>query len=156
MDLWVARTQPFVIVIEDLHWIDPSTLELLHLLADQCPNTRVLLLCTARPEFCPPWPLRAHHTLLTLDRLNARDTAEMMANVTASQTLSHRTIAALVQRSGGVPLFIEELTRTALENGQAELIGHTIPVSLHDSLMARIDRLGPARAVLQIGGGARN
>ena len=151
---WVlgsARTQPLVIATEDLHWIDPSTLELIQLLVEQGAHTQLLLLYTARPEFRPPWPLRAHHVQLTLNRLGARDIRMMVAQVTASKALSDDTVTAVVERTGGVPLFVEELTRALLESGDVKLAGRAIPATLHDSLMARLDRLGPAKEVIQIG-----
>ena len=153
--LGAARVQPVVIAIEDLHWADPSTLELLQLLVEQGATAQLLLLYTARPEFRVPWPLRAHHTQITLNRLNSRNVRTMVEEVAAHKAL-HRaltdeTIAAVVERTGGVPLFVEELTRAVLESGDAKLTGREIPVTLHDSLMARLDRLGPAKEVIQVG-----
>jgi predicted ATPase len=109
--LGAARTQPLVIVIEDLHWADPSTLELIQLLVDQGTTARLLLLYTARPEFHAPWAMRAHHTQITLNRLGVRDIRTIVAQVAASKALSDETVATVVERTGGVPLFIEELTR---------------------------------------------
>jgi tetratricopeptide (TPR) repeat protein len=146
-----ARTQPLVSVIEDLHWADPSTLELIQLLVAQGATAPLLLLYTARPEFHPPWPLRAHHTQLTLNRLSAREVRKMVSDVAARKALSDETIAIVVERTSGVPLFVEELTRAVLGSGDGKLMGRAIPVTLHDSLMARLDRLGPARDVAQIG-----
>ena len=149
--LGAARAQPTVIAIEDLHWADPSTLELIQLLVEQGATARLLLLYTARPEFRAPWPLRAHHTQITLNRLSARNVRTMVAQVAARKALSEETIATVVERTGGVPLFVEELTRAVLESGDAKLTGREIPVTLHDSLMARLDRLGPAKEVIQVG-----
>jgi predicted ATPase len=149
--LGAARTQPAVIVTEDLHWADPSTLELLQLLVEQGENARLLLLHTARPEFRPQWPLRAHHTQIALNRLSVSNVRTMVEEVAARVALSAETIAAVVERTGGVPLFVEELTRAVLESGDAGLTGPQIPVTLHDSLMARLDRLGPAKEVAQVG-----
>ena len=153
--LGAARVQPVVMAIEDLHWADPSTLELLQLLVEQGATAQLLLLYTARPEFRVPWPLRAHHTQITLNRLSSRNVRTMVEEVAAHKAL-HRvltdeTIAAVVERTGGVPLFVEELTRAVLESGDAKLTGSEIPVTLHDSLMARLDRLGAAKEVIQIG-----
>jgi len=151
---WVlgsARAQPLVIATEDLHWADPSTLELIQLLVEQGATARLLLLYTARPEFHAPWPLRAHHTQINLNRLSARNVRTMVAQVAASKAMSDETVAAVVERTGGVPLFVEELTRAVLESGDAKLTGREIPATLHDSLMARLDRLGPAKEVIQIG-----
>ena len=149
--LGAARVQPTVIAIEDLHWADPSTLELLQLLVEQGATARLLLLYTARPEFRAQWPPRAHHTQITLNRLSARNVRTMVGEVAAQRALSEETIATVVERTGGVPLFVEELTRAVLESGDARLTGREIPVTLHDSLMARLDRLGTAKEVLQVG-----
>ena len=153
--LGAARMHPVVIEIEDLHWADPSTLELLQLLVEQGARARLLLLYTARPEFRVPWPLRAHHTQITLNRLSSRNVRTMVEEVAAHKalhgTLTDETIAAVVERTGGVPLFVEELTRAVLESADAKLTGSEIPVTLHDSLMARLDRLGAAKEVAQVG-----
>ena len=146
-----ARVQPIIIATEDLHWADPSTLELLQLLVEQGATARLLLLYTARPEFRAPWPPRAHHTQITLNRLSARNVRTMVEEVAARVALSAATVAAVVERTGGVPLFVEELTRAVLESGEAKIIGRKIPVTLHDSLMARLDKLGPAKEVIQVG-----
>jgi class 3 adenylate cyclase/tetratricopeptide (TPR) repeat protein len=148
--LGATRSQPLVIVIEDLHWADPSTRELIQLLADQGANAQLLLLYTARPEFRPEWPLRAHHTQIALNRLNTRDVRAMIAQVAAQNALANQTLDAVVERTSGVPLFVEELTRAVLESGNTGLTEREIPVTLHDSLMARLDRLGSAKEVLQI------
>jgi predicted ATPase len=146
-----AKAQPLVIATEDLHWADPSTLELTQLLVEQGPPARLLLLYTARPEFHAPWPMRAHHTQLNLNRLTARNVRTMVAQVAAKIALADETVATVVERTGGVPLFVEKLTRAVLESGDAKLSGHEIPATLHDSLLARLDRLGPAKEVIQIG-----
>src|SRR6202011_3376897 len=146
-----AKAQPLVIVTEDLHWADPSTLELTQLLVEQGAPARLLLLYTARPEFHAPWPMRAHHTQLNLNRLTARNVRTMVAQVAARIALADETVTAVVERTGGVPLFVEELTRAVLESGDAKLSGREIPATLHDSLMARLDRLGPAKEVIQLG-----
>jgi class 3 adenylate cyclase/tetratricopeptide (TPR) repeat protein len=151
---WVfaaARAQPLVILTEDLHWADASTLELIRLLVEQGVTARLLLLYTARPEFHAPWPLCAHHTQITVNRLNARNVREMIAQVTVHNALAADTVNAVIERTSGVPLFVEELTRALLERGNAKLSEREIPVTLHDSLMARLDRLGEAKEVLQTG-----
>jgi class 3 adenylate cyclase len=150
---WVigaARVQPLVIATEDLHWVDPSTLELIELLVEQGAGARLLLLYTARPEFRAPWVMRAHHTQITLNRLSASDVRTMVGQVAAKNALPDETIAAVVERTGGVPLFVEELTRAVLESGDTKLSGREIPTTLHDSLMARLDRLGPAKEIAQV------
>jgi len=149
--LGAARVQPFVIVIEDLHWADPSTLELIQLLAEQGATARLLLLYTARPEFRAEWPLRVHHTHITLNRLSVPNVREMITQLAACNALASETVDAVIERTSGVPLFVEELTRVVLESVDARLTAHQIPVTLHDSLMARLDRLGPAKEVAQVG-----
>jgi len=150
---WVlgsARAQPLVIATEDLHWADPSTLELIQLLVEQGATARLLLLYTARPEFHAPWAMRAHHLQITLSRLSAGNVRTMVAQVAAKIALSDETVATVVERTGGVPLFVEELTLAILERGGGGA-GRAIPATLHDSLMARLDRLGAAKEVAQVG-----
>jgi class 3 adenylate cyclase/predicted ATPase len=150
---WVigaARLQPLVMVVEDLHWLDPSTLELQQLLVEQAATAPLMLLYTARPEFPAQWPQRAHHTQITLNRLSARHVRTIVGQVAAQTVLPAETIAALVERTSGVPLFVEELTRAVLESGDAKRSSREIPATLHDSLMARLDRLGPAKEIIQI------
>jgi class 3 adenylate cyclase len=145
-----THNQPLVIATEDLHWADPSTLELIQLMVEQGATSRLLLLYTARPEFRAQWPMRAHHTQITLNRLSAQSARAIIAEVMASKALAGETIDAVVERTGGVPLFVEELTRAVLESG-TNLVGRAIPATLRDSLMARLDRLGPAKEIAQIG-----
>jgi tetratricopeptide (TPR) repeat protein len=147
----IAKAQPLVIATEDLHWADPSTLELTQLLVEQGATAPLMLLYTARPEFHPQWPSRAHHTQVTLNRLSSREVRTIVGQVAAQKALSDETIATVVERTSGVPLFVEELTRAVLEGGDAPLTGREIPATLHDSLMARLDRLGPAKEVAQLG-----
>jgi predicted ATPase/class 3 adenylate cyclase len=145
-----GAAQPVVMAVEDLHWFDASSLELMQLLIEQAATARVMLVCTARPEFRAPWSLRTHHAQLTLNRLSALHVRELVASVVAHSALSGETIEKVVERTGGVPLFVEELTRAVLEKGDAGPALHEIPATLHDSLMARLDRLGPAKEVAQI------
>jgi tetratricopeptide (TPR) repeat protein len=149
--LGITRMQPLIIATEDLQWADPSTLELIKILVAQGATARLLLLSTARPDFRAEWPLRAHHIQLNLNRLHVRDIRTMVEEVTARKALSDETINAVIDRTGGVPLFVEELTRSVLESGDAKLPRSAIPATLHDSLMARLDRLGSAKEVLQFG-----
>jgi class 3 adenylate cyclase/tetratricopeptide (TPR) repeat protein len=149
--LGAARRQPAIVATEDLHWADPSTLELIQLLVEQGATSRLLLLYTARLEFDSQWLPRMRHAQITLDRLSARNARAMVEEVAAHKALKAETIAAVVERTGGVPLFVEELTRAVLESGDAKAIGREIPVTLHDSLLARLDRLGPAKEVAQVG-----
>ena len=146
---WVfgaTRTQPLLMAMEDLHWVDPSTLELTQTLVEQGATAPLMLLYTARPEFRAPWPMRAHHAQVTLNRLNDRHTREMVAGVAARAALTPDLIDAVVKRTDGVPLFAEELTRLILE-GEGRSAAREIPVTLHDSLTARLDRLGAAKEV---------
>jgi class 3 adenylate cyclase/tetratricopeptide (TPR) repeat protein len=149
---WVlnlSHLQPTVIAMEDLHWVDPSTLELTQTLVEQAATAPLLLLCTGRPEFRASWPMRAHHAQITLNRLNNRHTQEMIAGVVARSALAPELIDAVVQRTDGVPLFAEELTRLILE-GDGRSVVRDIPGTLHDSLTARLDRLGAAKEVAQV------
>jgi predicted ATPase/class 3 adenylate cyclase len=151
---WVigaAKLQPVVLVLEDLHWLDPSTFELLQLFAEQGATVPLMLLHTARPEFRASWPMRTHQSQITLSRLSPGNVREMIALVALRNALAVESVEAVVERTGGVPLFVEELTRAVLESGDTRSTGHGIPATLHDSLMARLDRLGPAKEAIQIG-----
>ncbi len=145
-----GAVQSVVMAVEDLHWFDASSLELMQLLIEQAAPARVMLVCTARPEFRAPWTPRAHHSRVMLTRLNARDVREMVANVVAQSVFSGEAVEKVIERTGGVPLFVEELTRAVLEQGDSKLSAREIPATLHDSLMSRLDRLGPAKEVAQI------
>ena len=158
----LAARLPVLMVWEDVHWSDPTTRESLDLLIDRLPTLRVLLILTFRPEFTPSWIGRAHVTMLTLNRLPCRQVAEMIAHVTGGNALPKEIADQIVERTDGVPLFIEELTKTVMESGiVAEAGGYSavagpmgplaIPTSLHASLLARLDRLAPTREVVQIG-----
>ncbi len=149
--LGAARLQPVAMVVEDLHWVDPSTLELLQMLAEQGGTAPVMLLYTARPEFRAPWPMRTHHSQIAINRLSARNVREMVARMASASALASESVEAVVERTGGVPLFVEELTRAVLENTSGARPGCEIPATLQDSLMARLDRLGSAKEVIQIG-----
>ena len=158
----LAARQPILALCEDAHWIDPSTLELLGLVIERIPQLRVLALITFRPEFQPPWTGYAHVTTLTMSRLGRRQGADLVARVSGDKPLPPEIVEQIVARTDGVPLFVEELTKTVLESGlladagdHYELTGPlpplAIPTTLHDSLMARLDRLGPVKEVAQIG-----
>jgi predicted ATPase len=160
--LRIAAQQPALFVMEDLHWVDPSTLELLTLLVDQGPTARILALLTFRPDFSPPWTGRAHLTQVTLNRLPRRQAAEMTSQVVHGKTLPAEVVEQVVAKTDGVPLFVEELTKMVLESGllqeceeRYELRGLlpplAIPATLHDSLMARLDRLATVKALAQLG-----
>jgi class 3 adenylate cyclase/tetratricopeptide (TPR) repeat protein len=144
-----TRAQPLVVVLEDLQWSDPSSLELQQLIVEQNTTVPMLLLYTARPEFRVPWPMRAHHAQITLNRLNRAQAREVVTRVAASRALPKDVLDTVVERAGGVPLFTEELTRAVLEGGSPEA-GRAIPATLQDSLMARLDRLGPAKDAAQV------
>ncbi len=157
-----AEQQPVYCVWEDLHWADPSTLEFVGLLLSQIPTTRLLVLLTARPEFTLPWSSRTHLTPLTLTRLPRTQAAELIERVTGGKLLPTEVQQQIVSKTDGVPLFVEELTKMVLESGLLrETDGHyelagplpplAIPATLHDSLMARLDRLAAARDVAQLG-----
>src|SRR5260370_1784526 len=135
--------------MEDVHWVDASTLEVIQLLVEQGATARLLLLYTARPEFRAPWPQRAHHLQMTLNRLSAGNVRTMVGEVAARKTLSDETIAAVVERTGGLPLFVDQLTRAVLESGNPKLPGGALPATPHESLMARLDPLRPAKEVIQ-------
>ena len=148
--------------MEDLHWVDPSTLEWLSLLVDQGPTARILALCTCRPDFSPPWTGRSHLTQVTLARLPQRQATELTHQVAQGKALPAEVVAQIVAKTDGVPLFVEELTKTVLESGLLQeqedhyaLTGPlpplAIPVTLHDSLLARLDRLGAAKGLAQLG-----
>ncbi len=144
----LGETEPALLVLEDAHWVDATTLELMTQLADSIGSARLLAVVTARPDFTPPWQTRPHSTLLTLGRLGRADCARLVAGVAASQDLSAETVAAILDKTDGIPLFAEELTRSIVESaGEAAA---TVPATLKDSLMARLDRLGAAREVAQI------
>ena len=146
----LAWMQPLALVLEDVQWADPSTIELHQTLVEQCATVPMLLLYTARPEFAAPWPPRTHHAHLVLARLSGRQTREMARLAVARAALTDRTLDLVVERTDGVPLFVEELARVVAETNGAEASEQQIPVTLADSLMARIDRLGPAKEIVQI------
>ncbi len=143
-----SAAQPLVVVVEDLHWCDVSTLELLGHLIAESPNARVLLLLTARSEFTPPWPPRPTMTTVQLGRLNKGDARDIVTALGGAE-LPGDTIDALVARADGNPLYVEELTKAMAESGAAQGV-EAIPASLADSLMARLDWLGAGRQVAQL------
>jgi len=158
----LAAQRPVFILFEDVHWADPTSLELLTLVLERVARLRVLLLITARPEFTQPWPGHAHVTTVSLTRLSRHEGAELIDRVTAGKTLPEEVMNQILARTDGVPLFVEELTKTVLETGLLEeqeghyvlnrpLPSMAIPTTLHASLMARLDRLAPVREVAQIG-----
>jgi predicted ATPase len=160
--LRIAAQQPVLFVMEDLHWVDPTTLEFLSLLVDQGPTTRILALCTCRPDFTPPWTGRAHLTQITVNRLPRHQAEEMTSQIVHGKALPPEVMEQVVAKTDGVPLFVEELTKMVLESSllqerddHYELTGLlpplAIPATLQDSLMARLDRLETVKALAQLG-----
>jgi class 3 adenylate cyclase/predicted ATPase len=159
----LARQKPVFMVFEDLHWIDPSSREWLDRAIERSARLPILLLCTFRPEFLPPWSGLPQVTALTLARLDHRTGAAMVERIAGNATLSDETASEIVERADGVPLFVEELTRAVLEaggrgDGIEKTLGRavspsaTVPAALHAPLMARLDLLGQAaREIAQIG-----
>ena len=160
--LAMAAERPVLLVIEDLHWVDPSTLDLLTLLLEHTPAARLFMLLTARPSFNPAWTPRSHLSVLTMNRFTRKQTETMVSRVTGGKGLPGEVLQQIVTKTDGVPLFIEELTKMVLESGllverdgRYELAGAlpdlAIPATLQDSLMARLDRLATVRDVAQLG-----
>jgi class 3 adenylate cyclase/predicted ATPase len=158
----MAARQPVLMVFEDVHWSDPTSLELLDMTVDRIAHLPVLLIITFRPEFTSPWVGRSHVTILTLNRLPARQRVEMITRMLGEKALPKEIADQIIDRTDGVPLFIEELTKSVVESGLlAELEDRpagarpiaalAIPTSLQASLLARLDRLAPTREVAQIG-----
>ncbi len=156
----LAARQPVLVVYEDLHWIDPSSRELLDRTIDQVGRLPVLLVATFRPEFQPPWAGQPNVTSLAPSRLDQHDSAALVAEIAGADSLSMETAREVAERADGVPLFIEEVTRAVLEAGSQaaealSAIPHpelSVPATLHASLVARLDRLGPvAKDVAQRG-----
>ena len=158
----LARQQPVVMVFEDAHWIDPTSRELLDLTVERVRSLPVLLIVTFRPEFQPPWTGQPQVTMLALNRLDRRDRTALVEQIAGGKALPDEVIDQIVDRTDGVPLFVEELTKSVLESGllreeadryvlDGALPPFAIPTSLHDSLMARLDRLASVRLVAQIG-----
>ena len=158
--LVVSETQPVLLTIEDLHWIDPSTLQFLTMFIEQIPAAPIFLLLTYRPSFVVPWPTRPSLVSLALGNLTAEQTTAVVTRI-AGRKLPDEVFSHIVARTGGVPLFTEELTKVILESGILEESGDeyrlvrplssiTIPSTLQDSLMARLDNLGAAKEVAQL------
>ena len=155
----LARHKPVLMIFEDVHWIDPTTLDVLNTLVERIQDAAVLLVITHRPEFESPWGLYRHVALLSLNRLSRRQGARMVAKMTGGKALPEEVLDQIIAKTDGVPLFIEELTKTVLEASVVEgQNGHgvaestaVIPATLQDSLMARLDRLESAKEIAQIG-----
>jgi len=158
----LAALQPVLMIFEDAHWIDPTSLELLERIADRVQSLRVLLIVTARPEFAPAWAGRPHITVHPLNRLSRREGLAMIERLAGGRALPREVIDQITDRTDGVPLFLEELTKAILESQvlrlederyvlTAPLPSLAIPTTLHASLMARLDRLSLARKIAETG-----
>jgi predicted ATPase len=157
----ISRQSPILMVFEDAHWADPSSLELFGRLVDKIAGLRVLLFATFRPEFAAPWVGRPHVTALTINRLASLEVIALIEQVAGNRLLPASIRQDIIERADGVPLFVEEMTKAVLEAedgcAAARVIAAVpspalaVPASLHASLMARLDRLGSAKAIAQIG-----
>src|SRR5262245_49873184 len=146
-----AKVQPLVLAFEDLHWADPTTLDVLRGLAERGALAPLFIVATARPEFRPPWSMRSHHGAISLAPLDRSQVRAMVTELSARHALPQEVVEDVAARTGGVPLFVEEVTRLLLERGVEHGGVHAIPATLQQSLTARLDRLGSAREVAQIG-----
>jgi class 3 adenylate cyclase/predicted ATPase len=157
-----AERQPMLVVYEDIHWADPSTIESIDLLVDQVPTAPLLIVMIFRPEFVPPWPNRSHMTPITLNRLERPQVEAMITQLGGGKELPAEVVQHIVAKTDGVPLYVEELTKMLLESGllreeadhyalSGSLSSVAIPATLQDSLMARLDRLPMVREVAQLG-----
>jgi class 3 adenylate cyclase len=157
----LTRSNPVLTILEDAHWTDPTSLELFSRLVDRIRTLRVLLIVTFRPEFDPPWIGRPYVTALTINRLAEREVDAMIDRLVGNKLIPASIRQDIVERTDGIPLFVEEMTKAVLEAEGLRAAERTVaaipslalavPASLHASLMARLDRLGPAREVAQIG-----
>jgi len=157
----LAKQQPVLMIVEDAHWIDPTSLEVFGRTVDQINTLPVLLIVTFRPDFNAPWVGQSHVTFLALNRLGEREAAAIINHLIGNKELPADVMAEIVERTDGIPLFVEEMTKAVLEaesEGEARRTAaavpspaQAVPASLHASLMARLDRLGPAKEVAQIG-----
>jgi DNA-binding winged helix-turn-helix (wHTH) protein/predicted ATPase len=157
----LARQNPVLMIFEDAHWTDPTSLEAFGRLVDRIAALRMLLIVTSRPEFEPPWIGRPHVTALTINRLTESEVDAMIDRVVGNKPIPASVRPDIIARSDGIPLFVEEMTKAVLEAEGESAAEHVaaavasptpaVPASLHASLMARLDRLGPAKEVAQIG-----
>jgi predicted ATPase len=157
----LAQRQPILMILEDAHWLDPTTKELFDLVVDRIQRRAVLLVVTFRPEFVPSWTAFPHVTLFTLNRLPRSQAATLINQITGGRALPKEVEETILARTEGVPLFVEELTKTILESGVVRATAEgfelsalspslAIPATLQDSLMARLDRLAPTKEVAQV------
>jgi class 3 adenylate cyclase/predicted ATPase len=157
----LACQQPVLMIFEDAHWADPTSLEVLGRIVDRIKTLPALMIVTFRPEFNAPWVGQSHVMSLTLNRLGEREAAGIIAGLIGNKNLPANVMAEIVERTDGIPLFVEEMTKAVLEAESEGAARRTVaavpssalavPASLHASLMARLDRLGPAKEVAQIG-----
>jgi predicted ATPase len=157
----LAGQSPVLMIFEDAHWTDPTSLEVFSRVVDRIETLRVLLIVTFRPEFDPPWMGRSHATAMTINRLTKREAGAMMDGVVGNKLLPASIRQDIIERTDGIPLFVEEMTKAVLEAQSEGAAQRTVaavpspalavPASLHASLMARLDRLGPAKEVAQVG-----
>jgi len=157
----LTRSSPVLMIFEDAHWADPTSLEVLSRAVDRIAALRALLIVTFRPEFDPPWIGQPHVTALPINRLPQREVVAIIDDLVGNKELPADVMAEIVERTDGNPLFVEELTKAVLEaenEGDGRRIvaavpspGLAVPGSLHASLMARLDRLGPTKELAQIG-----
>jgi class 3 adenylate cyclase/predicted ATPase len=157
----LAGRHPLLMIFEDLHWIDPTSLEAVRRSVDQIKALSALMIVTFRPEFVAPWVGQSQATSIILNRLGERDAAAIVASLAGKKNLPADVLAEIVERTDGIPLFVEEMTKAVVEaEGESDARKTTaavpssfvaVPASLHASLMARLDRLGPAKEVAQIG-----
>jgi class 3 adenylate cyclase/tetratricopeptide (TPR) repeat protein len=150
-----AREKPALLLVEDLHWADPTTMELMDFLVEQSVRQPLLGLFTFRPEFHPTWASRDHVNILRIDRLQGSDASELVRQASRGEELAPEIVKAVVSKTDGIPLYIEEFTKTVVESRKAaatraEKMPVTIPASLHDLLLARLDRLGESRSIAQL------
>ncbi|MDH5749930.1 MAG: AAA family ATPase, partial [Rhodospirillales bacterium] len=158
----LAANTPLLLIFEDAHWIDATSSELLNIVVERVTSLPIMILITFRPEFDPPWVGQSQVTLLSLSRMNRRQSEEMVSKVTRGKTLPAEVLDQIVGKTDGVPLFVEELTKTVLESGlmkerddayvlDGPLPPLAIPETLQDSLMARLDQLAPVKEIAQMG-----
>jgi predicted ATPase len=157
----LTKDAPVLALLEDAHWIDPTSLDVFSRLIDRLPGLRALLVVTFRPEFAAPWVGHTHVASLQLSRFGRRQAAAMIDRVASGKALPAEVLEQIVAKTDGVPLFVEELTKTVIESGllreedgsyvlESTLTPLAIPATLQDSLMARLDRLAPVKETAQV------
>jgi predicted ATPase len=156
----LARRQPVFLIFEDAHWADPTSIDVLMHVVPRIADHRVLVVITCRPEFVSPWSVGAHITSLSLQRLSRAEVTQFIGRVAGGKALPRAIVTEIVSKTDGVPLYIEELTKSMLESGlvagadasaSVNVASAAIPATLQDALMARLDRLAPVREIAQIG-----